>query len=158
MTIKPKNITLPLFILSLAILAACGPNRIFDENKTIQNGNWNVQDKPIFEVSVEDILSRYDFYLSVRNAVEYPYSNLYIFIATTFPDGRMSRDTVELILAGNDGRWLGSGMGNVKYNQFLFQKGVKFTQKGKYRFELEQAMRVNELKGIHDVGLRIEKE
>jgi gliding motility-associated lipoprotein GldH len=158
MIIKPINKILPLFILPLAILAACGSNRVFDENKTVQNGNWNVHEKLAFDVLVGDILSRYDFYLSVRNAVEYPYSNLYLFITTTFPDGRMSRDTVELTLAGHDGRWLGSGMGSVKYNQFLFQKGVKFKQKGMYRFEFEQAMRVNELKGIRDIGLRIEKE
>jgi gliding motility-associated lipoprotein GldH len=33
-----------------------------------------------------------------------------------------------------------------------------FPHKGIYRFELEQAMRVKELKGIRDVGIRIEKQ
>ncbi|MCK9421871.1 MAG: gliding motility lipoprotein GldH [Bacteroidales bacterium] len=158
MFIKPEKKSILFFILFMVILAACDPKRVFDENKIVENGNWNVNNKLRFNVPVEDIISHYNFYLYVRNAVEYPFSNLFIFITTTFPDGRMARDTVELTLAGYDGRWLGSGMGNVKYNKFLFQKGVQFKQKGNYRFEFEQAMRINEIKGIRDIGLRIEKE
>jgi gliding motility-associated lipoprotein GldH len=74
------------------------------------------------------------------------------------PDGQMSRDTAELTLADYDGRWLGSGMGSVKFSHFLFQKDVRFKQAGTYRFVFEQAMRVNELNGINDIGLRIEKQ
>lgn len=158
MLIKPEKKYLLFFILLIVIFTACDSNRVFDENKTVENGKWKVNNKFRFDVPVEDILSRYDFYLYVRNAVDYPFSNLFLFITTIFPNGQLSRDTVELTLAGYDGRWLGSGMGSVKYNQFLFQKGVMFRQKGKYSFEFEQAMRVNELKGIQDIGLRIEKE
>jgi len=97
-------------------------------------------------------------YLNVRNGPEYPYSNIFIFMNTVFPDGQIARDTIELTLADYDGRWLGSGMGSVKFSRFLFQKNVQFKQAGTYRFILEQAMRVRELSGIHDVGLRIEKQ
>jgi gliding motility-associated lipoprotein GldH len=75
-----------------------------------------------------------------------------------FPDGHIARDTIELTLADYDGRWLGSGMGSVKFSRFLLQKDVRFKQKGNYLFTLEQAMRVNELNGIRDIGLRIEKQ
>ena len=77
---------------------------------------------------------------------------------TTLPDGRISRDTLELTLADYDGRWLGSGIGSVKFSKFLFRKGIRFKQKGHYRFELEQAMRVKELKGIKDIGMRFETQ
>ncbi|MEI7980043.1 MAG: gliding motility lipoprotein GldH [Bacteroidota bacterium] len=154
----PEKKSLLFFILFMMGVSACNPKRVFDENKIVENGNWNINNKLRFDVPIDDLLPRYNFYLYLRNAVEYPFSNLFVFITTTFPDGRLARDTVELTLAGYDGRWLGSGMGNVKYNQFLFQKDVVFKEKGKYRFEFEQAMRVNELKGIRDIGLRIEKQ
>ena len=49
-------------------------------------------------------------------------------------------------------------MGSVKFSRYLFQKNVRFAMKGHYRFTLEQAMRTPNLKGIYDVGLRVEKQ
>jgi len=144
-------LVLPLFLLS------CDPNRLYEENRAVDNCIWKSSERLSFEVAIPDTVLRYNVYLNVRNAMEYPYSNLYLFLQTVFPDGRIARDTIECTLADYDGRWLGSGVGSVKFNRFLLQNGVTFRQKGIYRFELEQAMRVNELKGIQDIGLRIEK-
>ena len=88
--------------------------------------------------------------------MNYPFANIIMFLDTRFPDGRIARDTVECQLADYDGRWLGTGAGSIKYNRFLFQKGVRFMQKGQYSFTFEQAMRMNDLYGIRDVGLEIE--
>jgi gliding motility-associated lipoprotein GldH len=74
------------------------------------------------------------------------------------PGGKKTTDTVECQLADPDGKWRGSGPGTLKFNRFLFQKRIAFPLRGSYRFELEQAMRVNALKGITDVGIRIEKQ
>lgn len=142
----------------LVVLVSCDPNRVFEENKILENGLWNVKDPLQFKVPIQDILTRYNIYFNVRNAPEYPYSNLFLFLTTRLPDGRTSRDTIELTLADYDGRWLGSGMGSTKYSRFLFEKGIQFKQKGNYLFTIEQAMRVNKLSGIRDFGLRLEKE
>jgi len=147
-----------LLLLLVAMTTACDSNRIFDQNQTLKEGVWKSNERLLFEVDIRDLTARYNLYLQVRNSADYPFSNLYIFITTTYPDGRLSRDTAELTLADYDGRWLGKGMGSLKFNDFLFQKGIRFKQQGTYRLEFEQAMRVNELKGIQDFGLRIEKE
>ncbi len=152
-----KWISVVLLILAV-FLFACDRNRIFEENAVIENGIWNVRNKVVFSVPVGDPLARYRVMIQVRNAPEYSYSNLYLFMNTCFPNGKVARDTIELTLADYDGRWLGSGMGSVKFNRFLLQSGVRFPEKGIYRFEFEQAMRVGELKGIRDFGLRIEKQ
>ena len=147
-----------LFLLFAILLFSCDRNRIFEENYAVDKGIWNNQNKIRFNVPITDTLIRYNVYLNVRNSMNYPYSNLYMFMDTYFPDGKIARDTIDCTLADYDGRWLGSGVGSVKFSRFLFQKGVRFHQKGKYRFELQQAMRVNDLTGIHDLGIRIEKE
>jgi len=139
------------------ILVSCDSRRVFEENIAIENGKWNANKKMCFEVPILDTSSAYNVYINIRNEMDYPYSNLYLFLKTKFPDGRIAMDTLECLLADLDGRWLGSGIGSVKFNQFLLQKGVYFREKGRYRFEVEQAMRVGELKGIKDIGLRIEK-
>ena len=71
--------------------------------------------------------------------------------------GAYARDTIECILADNSGKWLGEGSGDIWDNQILFKKGVRFRKTGTYRFTLEQAMRVENLPLIMDVGMRIEK-
>ena len=151
-----------LFFLSLAFLVfflvSCDSKRFFEENKNLENGVWMNTNTVSFIVNIADTLARYDLYLNVRNDGVYPYSNLYLFIHTTLPGGKTATDTVECQLADPDGKWRGSGLGSLKFNRFLFQREMAFPRKGQYRFELEQAMRVKELKGIRDVGIRIEKQ
>ena len=146
-----------LLLMVIPLVISCDSKRFYEDNKKIEHGVWNRNEKIQFEAVIPDSLRGYDFYLNVRNDLDYPYANLYFFINTQSPSGMSSKDTVECQLADYAGKWLGKGIGSVKFNRFLFQKNVRFRQPGKYIFELEQAMRVNDLKGIRDVGLRIEK-
>jgi gliding motility-associated lipoprotein GldH len=93
----------------------------------------------------------------VRNADGYPYGNLYLFVHSTFPDGRKITDTLECTLADANGKWLGDGAGDIYDNQILFKRNVRFRQSGTYIFELEQAMRLEKLPLLMDVGIRIER-
>jgi gliding motility-associated lipoprotein GldH len=158
MTLIPDKKTPILFIFLILMFISCDSNRIFEEHISLKDGTWSARNKLQYNVAISDLLSRYNVYLNVRNGPEYQYSNLFVFMNTTYPDGKIARDTIELTLADYDGRWLGSGMGSVKFSKFLFQKNLQFKQTGNYRFTVEQAMRVSELKGIHDFGLRIEKQ
>ncbi|HNY03081.1 MAG TPA: gliding motility lipoprotein GldH [Bacteroidales bacterium] len=142
----------------LAALTGCDPGRVYEEHQAIREGIWNVRDKKEFRTEINDLATSYNVYLDIRNDRDYPYSNLFLFMDTEYPGGKISRDTVELTLADYDGRWLGSGTGSVKFSRFLFRKDVKFRERGKYRFLFEQAMRINELHGIRDIGIRIEKQ
>jgi gliding motility-associated lipoprotein GldH len=154
-----RNIRFSIFLFfSLMFLFSCDSKKIFEENKEITGSVWNGNDKAIFHVMIPDVLARYNFYINVRNRGNYPFSNIYFFLKTIFPDGRIARDTIECRLADYDGKWLGSGISDMKFNRFLFQQGIKFPKKGEYTFELEQAMRVRELAGISDIGIRIEKQ
>jgi gliding motility-associated lipoprotein GldH len=148
---------IPLFAAVL-FFTACDSNRYFEENKPIVKGLWKSDEKAHFEMQITDTLSKYDFFLNVRNTTDYAYSNLYLFIHTMNPAGKKAQDTVECQLADYTGKWFGTGFGSIRFNRFLIQKGVTFRQKGRYTFDVEQAMRVKELKGIVDIGIRIEKE
>jgi gliding motility-associated lipoprotein GldH len=140
------------------MLVSCKSGTLFDDNKSLPGNVWKADKILRFEVGLQDTLSICKFYLNVRHTTNYRYSNLFLFINTTFPDGKEARDTVECILADPSGKWLGKGISNVRDNQVLLRRGIRFPQQGRYIFELEQAMRENELQGIMDVGLRIVKE
>jgi len=151
------------FFVFLFLLSSCDVRRVFEENKKIESGIWNIQDTITFEVDLQDTITPLNFYINVRNAGMYPYSNLFMFVTTTFPNGKTIRDTVECILADKKG-WLGSGLGDIWDNQILYRKGLRIPISGRYIFAYEQAQRSGELAYIEnlpfimDLGLRIEKQ
>ena len=145
------------FISSFIFLISCDSSRVFEQNKEISQSVWDQKNKVTFQVEIKDTIFPHNVYINVRNAGMYPFSNIFLFITTTLPDGKTARDTAECILADKEGKWLGSGLGDIWDNQILFKKDVHFPQAGVYQFEFEQAMRTNLLPGIMDVGIRIEK-
>lgn len=154
-----KRQIVPVFIcifLFLVLTGSCDRKRFFEENIAIPEGQWNSRNHVIFNVDIPTITAPFNVYLNLRNTPDYPFSNLFLFMTTHYPDGTSSADTLELLLADYQGRWLGKGMGSVRYNRFLLKKSLHFPAKGKYRFEFEQAMRTPVLKGIKDIGFRIE--
>jgi gliding motility-associated lipoprotein GldH len=155
-TQKLVNISSILFLCSL-FFSSCDSKRIFEKNQEIPESGWNASNIPKFDVDIKDPLTTANFYINVRNADGYPYSNLFLFIRTTFPNGKMSNDTLECVLANEKGKWLGSGIGDIYDNQIPFKRNVRFPLAGKYSFEIQQGMRTDNVPLIMDVGLRIEK-
>ena len=139
------------------LLSSCDSNRVFEDNAEIKDLQWDTSHVVGFDVEIKDTVSPHNFYVNVRNADAYPYSNLYLFIRTKFPDGRASNDTLEVVLADEKGRWLGDGLGDIWDNRVLFKRNVRFPMEGTYRFEYRHGMRDNPLPMIMDVGIRIEK-
>ena len=130
---------------------------MYEKNKKIDKAEWNNKEIIKFDVDISDINSRHNFYINIRNTTDYTFSNVYFFIKTVFPDGGIAKDTVECFLADVDGRWLGRGLGKFKDSRILFRKNIVFPQKGVYSFEFEQAMRVENLIGIDEIGIRIDE-
>lgn len=146
-----------LLILITTILSCDNKNVIFDESMVIPNSSWNNQELPYFDVNVEDTLSSYAFSLNIRHLENYRYSNFYMFLHTTFPNGNQTHDTIECVLAYPDGQWIGKGSGSMRSSSILLHKNLCFPLKGNYHFEIEQAMREPVLEGITDVGIRFER-
>ncbi len=148
----------PAFLLLIFFLAGCDNSLVFEENHQIHNGEWNKSDVQQFLFKITDTAALNNVYVNIRNTTDYQYSNIYFFIDTQFPDSRKFRDTVECFLADISGKWLGKGMGKVKDNQIPLRKMVRFPDTGTYSMQIEQAMRTDVLKGIVDIGIRIEKQ
>jgi gliding motility-associated lipoprotein GldH len=130
---------------------------VYEKNKEIGKDGWDKGDIAKFNTEISDNSIPYNFYINIRNSNDYPFSNVFLFVKTLYPDGKMSVDTVECYLADLNGKWLGKASGRLVDNRILFKKNVIFPMKGMYSFEFEQAMRVDKLLGIEDFGIRIEK-
>lgn len=137
-------------------LSSCDNSVLLDEHVKLDDNRWELNNVVKLAAEITDTVHPHNIYINVRNAGGYGFSNLFVFLNTYTPDGRMARDTVELMLADERGEWLGDGMGDIWDNRILFKKNFIFPQAGTYRFELEQAMRMNPLPGIMDIGICIE--
>lgn len=157
---KMKNIFPAGLIFSLLMVlltVACNGDVVYERNERIPGNEWSRYHIPVFEAEITDTLNAYNLLINLRNTGEYPRSNLFLFISATSPQGAFTRDTLELVLAEPSGRWKGRGFGSVWQNRFFYRQNVRFPERGKYTFEVEQAMRIDDLPGILDVGLRIER-
>ncbi|PJA08744.1 MAG: gliding motility lipoprotein GldH [Flavobacteriales bacterium CG_4_10_14_0_2_um_filter_32_8] len=145
-------------LLVLTELFSCDTTKVYEEYQEIAGANWQKENSINFEFVAKDTLSPHNLYINIRNTGNYPYSNIYLFVTMEGPNGNLLKDTVNCILADNRGKWLGKGVGDLWDLKMPYYGGFRFAQKGKYIVSFEQAMRVEDgLKGITDVGLRVEK-
>lgn len=137
---------------------SCDRYRVFDQSIDIDEKGWDQKDAIVLETEIADTMTLHKIFVNIRNTTDYSFSNIYLFVKTIFPNGRVARDTLQGILADKEGKWLGKGIGKIRDNQILIMKDIRFPYQGLYVFEIEQAMRIKILPGIKDVGLRIEKQ
>jgi gliding motility-associated lipoprotein GldH len=159
---KTKRIILILGVLS--ICTSCDSDRVFDKYTSLEKNSW-LQDVPInFDFKIVDTTSRNNLYLNIRNNKDYRYSNLFVITHLIFPNGKKIVDTLQYEMANKNGKFLGTGISEIKHSRLFLKQNSIFPLSGKYKMLIWQAMRKNgsvngikKLTGITDVGFRIEK-
>lgn len=154
MAIRKISTCCLLFIVGF-LSFSCDSNRIYEENFSIDNNVWKAEDVKTFSFHIDDTLSALDLYVNLRTTGDYPYSNIYLFLYSQYPNGYADKDTLEFILAEPDGKWLGDYSGSIVENQILIARGGRFQYPGEYTFKIQHAMTESELPEIIDVGFRV---
>ncbi|WP_046746095.1 gliding motility lipoprotein GldH [Kordia zhangzhouensis] len=152
-----------LCILSTVVLISCDGKRIYDEYASVDN-SWNKETSLSFKFQQPDTINKYNLFINVRNTNEYEFRNLFLIVHMNFPNGNVVSDTLEYEMAAPNGEWLGAGV-STKESKLWYKENVRFPEEGTYEVNIQQAMRkinepkgVQSLKGISEVGFRIEKK
>lgn len=146
-----------IFIFSiLTIYLSCDKTKIFENNQTIENKQWAYNQPIIFKTIINDTTLRYNLYINVRTSENYAYQNMWVSLSTQTPKGNTMQSRIDLPLADNEGKWLGSGFGDVITTQIQVPNRIKFSEIGEYTFNLVQDMRENPLKEVLSAGMRLE--
>ena len=153
-----SNLFVKAIIISVLLLSACNRQTVYQDSEAIPSSGWHINHLIDFGVAIDDTTHLHELSLLVRNTTDYPYRNLYLFLDIELPDQRTLRDTIECILADKDGQWTGRGFGTIRSNKFLFRDDVWFPVPGTYTFRLQQGMREEALKGMSDIGIRIDRK
>lgn len=144
-----------IIVATLFALSSCN-NTQYNERYTIPEGRWKQNNKARFELTINDTIQSHQFSISLRHMENYRYSNLFVFLHTTMPNGNVTHDTLECTLAMPNGRWIGKGSGSMRDIKVILNPALRFPLKGNYIFEIEQAMREEPLIGIADIGITIQ--
>lgn len=149
-----KKIKIYLLFIGLTFLA-CSPGAVFEDYHSIKNENWCRNDIAEFQAEIP-AAGRYAITLCLRHTIDYELANLWCFMKAWGPSDFMLRDTVNIKVAEPDGHWVGKGNGIKTLEQSINSKVVDLPQ-GKVTVRLEQAMRIECLKGVKDIGIKITK-
>lgn len=144
-------------LMCAAVFTSCDPARVYDENRTLEGNAWYYGSKLPFDVQIKDTTKYYNVLVNLRVDANYKYSNIFMLVHTTNPDKKTDQRRIEIRLADESGRWMGSGLGDLYDYRFPAFRKVKFPQQGFYRFELEQNMRDDTLMHIKSAGIRVEE-
>lgn len=129
---------------------------MYEKHFSVDEKGWHSGDIKTFQFDIKDTLSPLNLYINLRTSTDYPYSNIYLFLYSEYPNGYTDKDTLEFILAEPDGRWLGENSGTVVENKALISRGGRFENSGTYIFKIEHGMRDELLPEVIDVGFRVE--
>lgn len=157
MTRKINKIAYSAMLALLMMITSCNSNVIFTDSVVIPDNTWSLTNVPVFTVPVTDTAISTNVFFTIRTGSEYPFRNIYLFVTASSPDGKSICDTLEYNLADEKGNWYGRGFGDIKELNLPFRSNVLFPVKGNYRFNIQHGMRIVDLKGVYDFGLRIEK-
>ena len=141
-----------LLFFFTTIFFSCGKNT-YENYHSFDHKGWNTDSLVVFKYNIYDTTKSYDLTLKIRHTIDYEFQNLFLFIIED------KNDTVEIKLSNKEGRWLGTGVSDVREVEYIFSKKREFKQKGEYKLSVEQAMRygalnrIENLEHILDLGL-----
>jgi gliding motility-associated lipoprotein GldH len=96
----------------------------------------------------------YDFLFVIRTNTSYSYSNLWLFLHSTPPKGKKSKEALQVKIADETGKWIGNKTGSSVEHYVKFANR-KMPQPGKYTFVLELATVEKELNDVLDVTFTV---
>ncbi|MBT5404102.1 MAG: gliding motility lipoprotein GldH [Crocinitomicaceae bacterium] len=151
------GLTVVIGVILSSVIACTGKQSYYEEYIAIPDQKWNQSNIPFFEFEIKDTLQRYDLYFNIRHAKTYEWKNLWVFLKFELPMGMYDLDTLEFVLQDSQGRWLGKGSGNMRDGSYLFKTKTRFPFLGTYKASFEQAMRIESIEDITDIGFRIQE-
>lgn len=156
---KTKVNKIVIFLCMTWVFWACNDAAIHKEIVDFDNAEWAVEDIRKFTFEVRDNSKTYSINYLLRNAVQYPFYNIYLKSWLKDSTGTELESGMEelLLFDQKSGKPMGDGLGDLFDHKIgaAQYRAVKFPYNGTYTFELQQNMRPDPLVGIMAVGFEV---
>ena len=123
-----------VFIIFFVI--SCKNDQKEEYYHVFEKKQWNTDSIVKFEMENIDTSLTYDLYTMIRHTTNYRYQNLFL-----FTEIQSKKDTLEIILSEKNGKWRGSGFGDIKELKIKIANNIRFGKEPTSCLSFEQAMR-----------------
>lgn len=156
---KINNFFTLVFLSSIMLInIACNPKKVYEKHLELSdNVEWKKSEVKKFEIEIKDISTSYNFYLAFRYAEGYPFTSVKLLLKEIQPDGSYEVLPYELQLRDEQGNYIGSPGYDIWDSEHLIIPNKKFTQSGKYLYEIMHDMPLDNLPLAMEVGIILEK-
>lgn len=133
-----------------------GTTDSFGQFVTLSEAGWAYGDTVKIRPEWLDTMASKQLSVAIRHNDSYLYRNVWIEVSLPDTAGNVLRDTVNLVMADQYGRWLGKGIGSSYQCSQKISRPVNIA--AGTDVSLRHVMRVDTLKGIEQIGIIIEPE
>lgn len=149
------KIRILLLIITIPLFISCGKKTIFQERVKFDDLKWNRFKELSFTFEVQDTSAVNDIIFNFRHHSVYPYEELFITIALSSPSGERRISDYHIPVKKPDGSFFAEGMGDLWDLDYTLMPGHKFSEKGKYKLEIENRMSKLETPGVMEAGITV---
>ncbi len=151
--------TLSCLALMAIILTSCDPNIVFEEhNKNFPKYRWEQENVLTFNPVIEDTSATYNVYLELRHVYGFQYEEMKTLVVKTSPSNQADVYTYSFPLFDANKEYLSECAEDICDRKVLVEEGIRFTEKGGYRFEMTHQMPTDPVRNVMEFGLIIEKQ
>ncbi|MEN7548145.1 gliding motility lipoprotein GldH [Rapidithrix thailandica] len=145
-------------IVSLGFLMGCNTTEYNYQSFTnFDKGMWYYDSAAIFDFEAPNTHEPFDINYNVRNALAYPYYNLYIQYELMDSAGNVLKSALaqDILMDPTSGKPFGTSAGEMYNHEFNLIPNYKFPYQGSFQLRLKQNMRMDTLTDIYAIGASI---
>jgi gliding motility-associated lipoprotein GldH len=150
---------LVFLLMTIVMFTSCKSSTDIKEIRDFNDNIWSIAKAQVFEFEIKDTVSTFNFNYLIRNAISYPFYNLYLNQKLLDPSGKVMYSSMDEIILFNQktGEPYGDGLGDIFDNRLPAPKlsNVKFNKAGKYKWVIGHNMRPDPLFGIMSLGIEV---
>lgn len=148
---------LPAWILLLLPILSCSGEQTFYQYRQIERGEWHRDSLLLF--STDSLFQpegpSLGISLEITSNNQYPYRDLWMLVEQNISDTLFQADTLQLLLADEKGKFLGSSAGGlhqltVPYIRVMVDEPIR-----PYQVRIRHLMADDPLQGIEKVGVKV---
>lgn len=140
------------------ILSSCNEPSQYEGKIDLKNGYWVKNDVKSFEFDLEEEENNSrDFLVNYRVGADYPFQNLYVKYQLKDSLGKVISEKLQnhILFDPKTGYPLGDGLGDMYLCTDTLFHNMEISRPGLYELQLQQYMRLDTLKHLNAIGLRI---
>ncbi len=150
-----------LFIMCVAFAIAvsffsCDESTVYDNYVHTTVTGWEKNEELSFYIPHVESSGTYNIGIGLRTTKAFPFTRLSLVIEQTIlPSRKTLTDTLNCILADDNGNILGKGVGCYQYDFSL--KDVLLNKNDSLHIVIHHAMKRDILPGVSDIGVKVSK-